>query len=611
MSSPLLLIQNLSYSFGGHPLFTDLNFNIANNEKLCLVGRNGSGKSTLFKIIMGLQNRDSGNLFIQPGTTIQCLSQEPDLSYFTKTIDYVCSELPSPDDHFRGRILLEALGLTGNENPAHLSGGETRRCALAKVLAPRPDLLLLDEPTNHLDLPTIEWLESELKSLSSAVLVISHDRRFLDNMAKGIIWLDRGQARQLSMRFSEFELWRENFFEQEALEYHKLNRQIAREEDWVRYGVTARRKRNVRRMAELSELRLKRKNHIQNPSLDTLQSSDAENSGKIVIDAKNVTKSYNSRTIINNLNLRIVRGDRLGIIGPNGAGKSTLLKLLTKQELPDQGEIKLGSKLEINYLDQHRQILDPEKTLAETLTRGRGDYVDVGGEKKHVIGYMKQYLFQPEQAKTPVKVLSGGEKARLLLACALSQPSNLMILDEPTNDFDLETLDLLQEVLSTYKGTLILVSHDRDFLDRIATSVLVAEGDGIWTEYAGGYSDMMALREYKQENLIRKTQNKSQKSTYSKTPIKPKPKKLSYKDQYELDHLPEKLQKLQISIMQLNQHLNDPGLYQEDPDLFEKFTRQLLDKQKEQEKLEERWLELEILQENLKSNDELSNSSNQ
>lgn len=604
MSSPLLLIQNLSYSFGVHPLFTDLNFNIANNEKLCLVGRNGSGKSTLFKIIMGLQNRDSGNLFIQPGTTIQCLSQEPDLSYFTKTIDYVCSELPSPDDHFRGRILLEALGLTGNENPAHLSGGETRRCALAKVLAPKPDLLLLDEPTNHLDLPTIEWLESELKSLSSAVLVISHDRRFLDNMAKGIIWLDRGQARQLSMRFSEFELWRENFFEQEALEYHKLNRQIAREEDWVRYGVTARRKRNVRRMAELSELRLKRKNHIQNPSLDTLQSSDAENSGKIVIDAKNVTKSYNSRTIINNLNLRIVRGDRLGIIGPNGAGKSTLLKLLTEQELPDQGEIKLGSKLEINYLDQHRQILDPEKTLAETLTRGRGDYVDVGGEKKHVIGYMKQYLFQPEQAKTPVKVLSGGEKARLLLACALSQPSNLMILDEPTNDFDLETLDLLQEVLSTYKGTLILVSHDRDFLDRIATSVLVAEGDGIWTEYAGGYSDMMALREYKQENLIRKTQNKSQKSTYLKTPIKPKPKKLSYKDQYELDHLPEKLQKLQISIMQLNQHLNDPGLYQEDPDLFEKFTRQLLDKQKEQEKLEERWLELEILQENLKSNDE-------
>lgn len=611
MSFPLLLIQNLSYSFGDHPLFTDLNFNIANNEKLCLVGRNGSGKSTLFKIIMGLQNRDSGNLFIQPGTTIQCLSQEPDLSYFTKTIDYVCSELPSPDDHFRGRILLEALGLTGNENPAHLSGGETRRCALAKVLAPRPDLLLLDEPTNHLDLPTIEWLESELKSLSSAVLMISHDRRFLDNMAKGIIWLDRGQARQLSMRFSEFELWRENFFEQEALEYHKLNRQIAREEDWVRYGVTARRKRNVRRMAELSELRLKRKNHIQNPSLDTLQSSDAENSGKIVIDAKNVTKSYNSRTIINNLNLRIVRGDRLGIIGPNGAGKSTLLKLLTDQELPDQGEIKLGSKLEINYLDQHRQILDPEKTLAETLTRGRGDYVDVGGEKKHVIGYMKQYLFQPEQAKTPVKVLSGGEKARLLLACALSQPSNLMILDEPTNDFDLETLDLLQEVLSTYKGTLILVSHDRDFLDRIATSVLVAEGDGIWTEYAGGYSDMMALREYKQENLIRKTQNKSQKSTYSKIPIKPKPKKLSYKDQYELDHLPEKLQKLQISIMQLNQHLNDPGLYQEDPDLFEKFTRQLLDKQKEQEKLEERWLELEILQENLKSNDELSSSSNQ
>lgn len=602
MPNPLLLLQNISYSFGGHPLFTDATFSISNGERLCLVGRNGSGKSTLFKIIMGQQHYDSGSLFIQPGTSIQCLSQEPDLSGYTKTIDYVCSDLPNPEDHYRGRILLHALGMTGEEDPTNLSGGEIRRCALAKVLAPKPDLLLLDEPTNHLDLPTIEWLESELKSLSSAMLIISHDRRFLENMAKGIVWLDRGTTRQLVQKFSEFEKWREDFFEQEELEQHKLNRQIAREEDWVRYGVTARRKRNVRRMAELSDLRKKRREFVNNPTMESLQNNQADASGKIVIDAKHLSKSYGTKPIVKDLTLRVLRGDRLGIIGPNGAGKSTLLRLLTEKETPDQGEVKLGSNLAINILDQHRHILDPEKTLAETLTRGRGDYVDTGSEKKHVIGYMKQFLFNPEQAKTPVKVLSGGEKARLLLACALSQPSNLMILDEPTNDFDLETLDLLQEVLATYTGTILLVSHDRDFLDRIATSVLVAEGNGQWIEYAGGYSDMMALHAHQQKNdSSKQASDKSQKIRDAKPSASIKAKKLSYKDQYELDQIPAKLEALTAEISQLNHRINDPDLYQKDPTAFQKYTQCLAEKQKEHERLEERWLELELLQESIKT----------
>lgn len=381
MPNPLLFLQNISYSFGRHPLFTNVTFSMESGEKLCLVGRNGSGKSTLFKIIIGLQSKNSGSLFIQPGTSIQCLSQELDPSYFTTTLDYVCSRLPNPEDHYRARLLLNVLGLKENENPTYLSGGEIRRCALVKALAPKPDLLLLDEPTNHLDLSTIEWLESELKSLPSAVLMISHDRRFLENMSKGIIWLDRGQTRQLSMKFSEFESWREDFFEQEALKQHKLNHQIAKEEDWVRYGVTARRKRNVRRMAELSELQKKRRNYVKNFYMDSLQTSEADSSGKIVIDAKNITQSYGSKTLIKNLNLRIMRGDRLGIIGANGVGKSTLLKILTEQEKPNQGKIKLGTNLKINILDQHRELLDPNKTLTETLTRGHGDYVDVNGKK--------------------------------------------------------------------------------------------------------------------------------------------------------------------------------------------------------------------------------------
>ncbi|MDI2090128.1 ABC-F family ATP-binding cassette domain-containing protein [Commensalibacter oyaizuii] len=600
MSTPLLLLQDISYTLGGKPLLDNASLSIAAGERVCLVGRNGSGKSTLLKITVGQQHADSGNIFLQPGTSVQYLSQEPDLSGYNTTLDYVCSVLPNPEDHYRARILLSALGLEGDENPKNLSGGEARRCALAKALAPKPDLLLLDEPTNHLDLPAIEWLESELKSLSSAMIIISHDRRFLENMANGIIWIDRGQIRQLNQKFSQFEIWKEEFFEQEAVEHHKLNRQIAREEDWVRYGVTARRKRNVRRMAELADLRQKRQDIVKNPSMSSLQASQADISGKLVVVAEQLNKSYGDQIIIKNLDLRILRGDRLGIVGPNGAGKTTLLRVLTGQEPPDSGEIKIGSNLEINTLDQQRNLLDPNKTLAQTLTSGSGDYVQVGGEKKHVVGYMKEFMFNPEQAKTPVHALSGGEKARLLLACALAKPSNVLILDEPTNDLDLETLDLLQELLASYPGTVLVVSHDRDFLDRVATSTLIAGGNGEWIEYAGGYSDMMALRKQSQKDVEPIKQNSNNKSNTSSKPTKGKSQKLSYKDQFELDHLPEKLEKLNTQIELLNQKLADPSLYEKDLKAFHTYTEQLTKAHQDHHQMEERWLELEMLQEELK-----------
>ncbi|OYY00626.1 MAG: elongation factor 3, partial [Acidocella sp. 35-58-6] len=357
-----------------------------------------------------------------------------------------------------------------------------RRAALARTLAPEPDLLLLDEPTNHLDLPAIEWLESELKSLSAGIVLISHDRRLLEKLSRSIVWLDRGQTRRLDQGFAHFEAWRDEVLEQEETEFHKLGRKIAREEDWLRYGVTARRKRNVKRVADLAALRRAKREHNKQESAAKMGAADAVMSGKLVVVTEHVSKSYDGRPIVKNLTTRVLRGDRLGIVGPNGAGKSTLLKLFLGIETPDEGLIKLGTNLNVITLDQGRATLDPVVSLANTLTGSKTDMVQVGDQSRHVIGYMKDFLFKPEQARTPVGTLSGGERGRLLLAAALAKPSNLLILDEPTNDLDLETLDLLQEMLGDYPGTILLVSHDRDFLDRVATSTLAFEGNGRWVE---------------------------------------------------------------------------------------------------------------------------------
>ena len=395
---------------------------------------------------------------------------------------------------YRAEMLLADVGMTGDEDPASLSGGEARRAALARVLAAEPDILLLDEPTNHLDLPAIEWLEGELKTLRSALVLISHDRRFLQTLSRRTLWLDRGQTRLLDEGFAAFEAWRDIVLEEEELQQHKLDRQIVAEEHWLRYGVTARRKRNQNRLGRLQGLRTERREHRRTQGDVRLVASDAQVSGKLVVEAKNLSKSFGPRPIVRDFSTRILRGDRFGIVGANGAGKTTLINLITGVLEPDAGSVKLGTNLEMATLDQGRASLDPATTLKDALTGGGSDFVEINGARKHVVGYMKDFLFGPEQARTPLARLSGGERGRLMLARALALPSNLLVLDEPTNDLDLETLDLLQELLADYPGTIILISHDRDFLDRAVSSVLVAEGEGRWVEYAGGYSDMLAQR---------------------------------------------------------------------------------------------------------------------
>src|SRR3954453_22174010 len=507
MPPPLLLLQDISLTFGGTPLLTGARLAVAAGGRICLVGREGSGKSTLLQIAAGLVQPDEGERFAQPGATVSYLPQEPDPTGFATTLAYVEAGFgegaadrptdPPPDrprDQHRPLYLLKDLGLSGTETPAALSGGEARRAALARALAPLPDILLLDEPTNHLDLPGIEWLERELAQMRSGIVLISHDRRLLERLSRTTVWLDRGITRTLDQGFAGFEAWRDAILEQEESETHKLGRKIAMEEDWLRYGVTARRTRNQRRLAELHALRRKRRELRRAVGSVRLEATQAELSGRLVAEAVGIAKSYDGRPVVRDFSTRIMRGDRVGIIGPNGAGKTTLLNMLIGVLPPDAGTVRLGANLAPVILDQRRESLDPDRTLADALTGGGGDTIAVAGQSRHVVGYMKDFLFRPEQARTPVRVLSGGERARLILARAFARPSNLLVLDEPTNDLDLETLDLLQERLAEYPGTVLLVSHDRDFLDRVATSVIASEGVGRWIEYAGGYSDMLAQR---------------------------------------------------------------------------------------------------------------------
>ncbi len=505
------------------------------------------------------------------------------------------------DPIHRARYLLESLGMTGEEDPAKLSGGEGRRVALARALAPEPDVLLLDEPTNHLDLPAIEWLEAELKGIRAALVLISHDRRFLSSLSRATIWLDRGETRRIEQGFSGFEAWRDAFLEEEERNQHKLDRKIADEEHWLRYGVTARRKRNVRRLGNLHALRKDRREHRRPVGSVSMQAGEAESSGALVMEARGVSKSYGERRIVDNLSLRVMRGDRLGIVGANGAGKSTLIKLLTGEIAPDSGEIVLGTNLKPVILDQGRAALEPGMTVTDVLTGGRGDSVVVNGRSRHVIGYLKDFLFAPEQARTPVSVLSGGERNRLLIAKALAQPSNLLVLDEPTNDLDLETLDLLQEMLDDYEGTLLLVSHDRDFLDRVVGSVLVSEGEGRWVEYAGGYSDMLTQRGKGVEARAaagKKSEGRAEKAEPRERAAPPPGKpKLGFKDQHELKTLPERIAKLEAGIGQLKTILADAGLYARDPARFEKASTMLAQAETDLAAAEDRWLELEMLRE--------------
>lgn len=602
---PLLTLQDIHLTFGGDPVLEGADLMVLPGETVCLVGRNGSGKSTLLKIAAGLIEHEDGTRFMQPGATVRYLPQEPDLTGYASTLSYVEEGLEDGDDPYRPLYLLEQLGLSGEETPGNLSGGEKRRAALARILAPRPDVLLLDEPTNHLDLPTIEWLEKELKSLRRALVIISHDRRFLESLSRSTVWLDRGQTRRLDKGFTHFESWRDEIIDHEDRTQQKLGRKIVREEHWLRYGVSGRRKRNVRRLDALHQLRDDKRDHRKRTGNVKLQAGEGEASSKMVIEAKDITKAFGDLTIIEDFSVRIQRGDRVGIVGPNGAGKTTLLNMLTGGLKPDTGRVRMGTFLDIATMDQNRETLDPTWTVRQALTGDSGDNVDVQGTPRHVIGYMKDFLFSPDMVNTPITVLSGGERGRLMLARALAKTSNLLVLDEPTNDLDLETLDLLQEMLADYAGTVIIVSHDRDFLDRVVTSVIASDQPGHWLDYAGGYTDMIAQRgagvedmESARDQAAKKSKNKSKSNKAKAGARSAAPQgKLSFKDKFALESLPKEMAELEAKVAQYQKTLADAEFYNRDPQGFTQATADMEAAQARKVQAEEEWLALELLRE--------------
>ncbi len=601
---PLLSLQDISLTFGGAALLEGAELFLFEGERLCLVGRNGSGKSTLLKIAAGMIEPDRGTRRLKPGTTLRYLEQEPDLTGYTTTRAYAEAGLAPGDDPHRVSLLLQALGLTGDEDPALVSGGEARRAALARALAPDPDILLLDEPTNHLDLPAIEWLERSLAASRAALVLISHDRRFLTKLTQRTLWLDRGATRRLEKGFGAFETWRDEQLELEAEAQHKLDRKIAAEEDWLRYGVTARRRRNQRRLGALHALRQQRREARSAGGQVVMAAAMAATSGKRILEAKGLSKAFDGRRVVADLDLVLQRGDRLGIAGPNGSGKTTLIKLLTGMLEADAGGLTLGKRLELVSLDQRRESLDPGRSLADTLTDGRGDRVAVGDQQRHVISYMKDFLFQPEQAGTPISRLSGGERGRLALAVALARPSNMLVLDEPTNDLDLETLDLLEDLFAGYRGTVILVSHDRAFLDSIVTSLLVPApelGEGRWLEYVGGYSDMLAQRGTPSVPKPAKPKAKPQRDVCAPPPRSAGKAKLTFKEKHALATLHERIETLEKQVSRLRERMTDPDLYARDPAAFQKSVADLARAEAALSASEEEWLRLELRREEAES----------
>jgi len=601
MPPPILILRDINLTFGGTPLLEGAELSVFEHDRICLVGRNGSGKSTLLKIAAGLVEPDNGEVFVQPGITVRYLPQEPDFAGFATTLRYAEAGLAPGDDPYRAAYLLAQLGLTGKEDPSQLSGGEARRVALARVLAPEPDIILLDEPTNHLDVEAIEWLENEFKSIRSALVMISHDRRFLENLSRTTIWLSLGVTRRLDQGFQSFQSWRDEILEQEELDRHKLDRKIVREEHWLRYGVTARRKRNVRRLKGLHNLRQQRREQRVDDGTVKMEVTKAMSSGKLVFEAEGISKTFDGRPIVKNFSTRVLRGDRLGFVGPNGAGKTTLLKMLTGELTPDEGSVRSGAKLEMVSLDQRRESLKPNWSLSDALTGGGSDMVFIGDHPRHVVAYMKDFLFQPEQAPTVVSALSGGERGRLLLARAFARPSNLLILDEPTNDLDLETLDLLQELIADYNGTVLLVSHDRDFLDCIVTSIIAPEKDGSWIEYAGGYTDMQAQRKGEESAKPKAEKQKNPKEKNPGNGNGNNKQRMSFKDKHALETLPDQITALQEEIVKIQAQMADMDFYARDPREFEKTAAALSKAETEIAAAEERWLELEMAREEIEA----------
>ena len=616
MPPPVVLsIHDATVTFGGRPLFEDLSFAIHQGEKISLVGKNGAGKTTLMHMITGTKDLDSGLRWQTNGATIGYLQQTIDIIPEQTIYEYIFSGLRPEKQNdiysYMVQMVTEPFDLDPEAKMGTLSGGQVRRAALARSLVEEPDVLLLDEPTNHLDLCATLWLEEYLKSYKGALVCISHDKTFLANISQKIFWLDRGNIRICPKGFGHFEEWSQMLLEQEERELRNRERSLAIEVEWASRGVKARRKRNMRRVAEMKAERdkLKSDKSLYNKAVQKIELqpvADPEISSRIVLEFYNVCKKFISiendkkkeKIILDKFNLRILRGDRVGILGKNGSGKTTFLKLLLGEVAPEAGKIKLAKNVEISYFDQKRRDLDNDNTLWGTLCPDGGDYVDVFGKPRHVCGYLKDFMFNPKSARDKVGTLSGGQQNRLMLAKVLANPGSFLILDEPTNDLDMETLDMLEEVLSQYKGTLFVVSHDRDFLDQTVTKILAFEGDGNVEGYIGGYSDYL---EEKNKNSVdvpndKKNNNKpitEKPNTKQKVSNLKLSKKLSYKLQYEFDNLPTKILGLEKDLTQLNQFLADPALYMENPESFDKYSRKLAKKQKELEEAELRWLEID------------------
>ncbi|AKK20592.1 ABC-F family ATP-binding cassette domain-containing protein [Candidatus Liberibacter africanus] len=612
MSIPILRLDHINASIGGVNLLQDICLSVKPKERICLVGCNGSGKSTLLKIAANIIEPQSGTVFIHGSSTIGYLEQNPNFSDFSTIYDYINHKIQDTTNiSYSLKSLLKKFNLNEQDRISHLSVGQSRCVALIKMLILQPDILILDEPTNHLDFRTIHWMEQELLKINSAIIFVSHDRCFLKNLSTTTVWLDRGCLDHMNKGFAHFELWKQNILEQEQIRYHNLKKKNESEEEWLRYGVTARRKRNVRRVKELQEIKTQlkeQKNSFYNTIQTNIQST-LPSSGKLVIEADKITKQYDNRSIVKNFSLRIHYGERIGIVGPNGAGKTTLLKLLTGKITPDSGLITLGTNLKIAIIDQKRENINPNETLASYLTGSHGDSLMVQGESRHVAGYIKDFLFHADQAYSLMKNLSGGEKMRAIIARILAQPFNFLIMDEPTNDLDFETLDFLEKTISNLKATILIVSHDRDFLDRTVTSTIAVENienpNGYWVKYAGGYSDMLAQqKKSNQTSQIHNPQVQSLKKKYSTKETKQQQKKsLTYSQKLLLERLPQEIYNMQLQISEKEQQIIDKKCISNKE--VHQLYYDLAQIQQEIKDKEEQWIKLEMMQEeNMKKSDE-------
>jgi ATP-binding cassette subfamily F protein uup len=597
--TPLLQLSDISLTFGGDPVFADLSLVVQPGDRVALVGRNGSGKSTLMKVMGGLVEADSGARVLAPGTTTGYMQQDPDLTGFATLGDFALSEL-DPSEEYKILSAAEGLKLNLEADVTAASGGERRRAALAKLLGEAPELMLLDEPTNHLDIEAIAWLEHHLATTRAAFILISHDRAFLRALTRATLWIDRGQVRRQETGFDRFEEWRDKLWEEEDQQRHKLNRKIKAEARWAVEGISARRKRNMGRVRALQGLRAERANQIKRQGTAAMELAAGPKSGRQVFVVDGVSKAYAGKQIVNDFNLKVNRGDRIALVGPNGAGKTTLLKLMTGEVAPDAGSVKTGTNLEMAVFDQNRAALNPEDTLWAALTedpatrvRGMGDHINVRGTPKHVVGYLKDFLFDEAQARAQIKSLSGGEKARLLLARIMARESNLLILDEPTNDLDIETLDLLQELISDYDGTVLLVSHDRDFLDRVASKTIALK-DGKATVYAGGWSDYKAqAAEAGEETVLSDRPAKSRREKGREAAETRTEGGLSFTEKHRLEALPAEIERLEAEIAKLTEFLSDPELFTKEPAKFGKASDALVERNTALQEAEEEWLALE------------------